>query len=161
MDDHILRDLGHTRVTFIEINLGEKRLTLVRPTAPGSVTNFLSLPVILHTDNVVVALLIGGVVTRLTHEVGDKLEESRCWQTAATMMQGPNSAGIHTGDNTRSGHRAHRGNGVGVGIADTFCGELVKNRGLCILIPITAHHWGNIFECDVEDVWAIIGKSRR
>ena len=75
-------------------------------------------------------------------------------------MQGPDCAGIHTGDNTGSGHRAHWGDGVGVGVADAFGGELVKNRGLRILVAITAHHRGDVFECGVEDVGAVVCESR-
>ena len=50
---------------------------------------------------------------------------------------------------------------MSVGVADAFGGELIKDRGLRILVAITAHHRGDVFEGDVEDVGAVVCESRR
>ena len=58
---------------------------------------FLSLLVIHHADDVEVALLVGGVVARFAHEVGNELEEFGCLDPAAAMVHRSDSGRIHAG----------------------------------------------------------------
>ena len=44
---------------------------------------------------------------------------------------------------------------MGIGVANTFCRELIQDRGFRIGVAVATHHGGNIFEGDVENIGSI------
>ena len=152
-DDDIFGGLGDAGVALAEVDLGEERLTLVRPSAPGGVSLRPAL-VVLHSDDVEVSLLVRGVVTRVAHQVGNEFQELRRPDTTAAVMHCADGGRIHPGDDAGSRHRADRADRIRVRVTDAFGGKPIEVRCLRIRVAIAAHHGRDVLEGEVEDVGA-------
>ena len=128
------------------------------PVAPVGIA--LSRLVILHSDNVEVALLVRGVVACFAHQVGNEFQEVRRRDPAAAMMHRADRGRIHAGDDARTRHRTDRAHRIRMRVTDAFRGKCIEHWGLCIRVTIATHHRRDVFQRDIDNVRAIRASRR-